>query len=250
MTAGSKLFTPVCIDGCRSVAVGTWQKLGACVYSRYSSTGYQCNGQPTAYPVSMEYCPPDPVPAEPEEPPFGTDNPPTQPPTDPDPDDPGDPEPDPDGDGDGENPIDGHGLAQSDCDAPPSSEGDPQLHAILMQVWHSQCYGEEVNVNRVQSDLNSDSGLTNSDDLEPEDITDDQSNLVSDAVNDALGNIQDDGSGAGYCPFNNFTATVLSVSHEVDLQRLCDIIPLLRLCFLMMAYMMAGTILLRALNGD
>lgn len=162
------------------------------------------------------------------------------------------PETFPDGDGDGDGQPDDEtksATPSNSCEAPPNTtNGDPQLSAILMQLWYQQCYGEEVKPDKLRSDLASDTSVKDSNSYENSSLlVSDSSGEISGAVNNALSLIADNGSGSGYCPFSNFTVHVLTVSVVVPLSDYCPLIPMLRTCVIMMAFMWAGTILMRSI---
>jgi hypothetical protein len=118
-----------------------------------------------------------------------------------------------------------------------------------MQLWYSQCYGDEVKPDKFKTDLFSQTGITDSEQLDSKlDLEKDVTSNVSAAANDALSLISSQGGSSNYCPFNDFTAHILSVSVNVPLSDYCPLISIIRACFLMMAYMIAGSIILRAIS--
>jgi hypothetical protein len=136
----------------------------------------------------------------------------------------------------------GTGSASDSCSSPPAcSDGDPQLCAILNQQWRNMCHGEFVTLSDFSNQLSS-SGLTDPDSFTS--VFNDSNTLnVDSSVQSALNDI-DTTFSPGACPLTNEEVSLFGESVIIDVQVVCDYLPLIASIMRVIAGISASWILL------
>lgn len=144
----------------------------------------------------------------------------------------------------------GTGVASGDCQHEPTSTGDPQLAAILKQLWLNEC-GQSLTATELENQLKA-KGLKDGDDIA--NVWDSDPDLKKDVTSDVQQKVDDVFSSAPSlptsCPFEDNTIQFGKYgSVTFPISKLCDVLPIIRGIVVFMAYLQAAFILFGALRG-